>query len=417
MPGEDVTPSLHPDCSLMLQRLERAGVRPVSELSPQAARRLGMRLFDLERQEGEASLLRQLMRLKSATVEQLAAAMARSETELDALLDRLYLSGSVLRQERQPGVVTWSTRLSQQRRTLQDRDLLDRLADPSLPTPIALAASNRLTSQNLALGGCLRARLYRPPTSGAAPLPVVLFAHGGGWVIGSVDTHDSLCRSLCEQSGCAILSVDYRLAPEHPWPAAADDMEWALHWLATHGSDLGLDVNRLGLVGDSAGGNLILVTALAARAAGRCRPRVLVLACATLDPNLAFPSYREQAEAPFLSAADMRWYVSHYQPDTKHWRASPLLGNLRDLPPTLVITASHDPARDDGEVFADRLDGAGGRVTLQRYEGMFHDFILFSSAVAAGRQACSQMARMLRDQLQPDEGPSGPQAPVSPAAP
>ena len=417
MSHQGETEPLHPDCVLILQRLNQAGVRPVSELSPQAARRLGMRLFDLERQEGEASLLRQLMRLKAATVEQLAAAMGRPEAELEQLLDRLYLAGSVLRKERQPGSVTWSTRLSQQRRTLQDRGLLDRLADPAEPLSVGLAQTDRLTSQNLVLGAGLRARLYRPPTTGTAPLPVVLFAHGGGWVIGSIETHDSLCRGLCEQSGCAILSVDYRLAPEHPWPAAADDMELSLHWLATHASDLGLDANRLGLMGDSAGGNLILVTAQAARAAGLCRPRVLVLACPTLDPRLAFPSYREHAEGPFLSAADMRWYVSHYQPDPEHWRAAPLLGDLHDLPATLVITASHDPARDDGEVFADRLDAAGGQVTLQRYGGMFHDFILFSNSLADGQEACARMARMLRDHLQPDAVPSGAATAVSPSTP
>ena len=400
-PGQGTALPLHPDCTALLQRLERAGVRPVSELSPQAARRLGMRLYDLERQQGESSLLRQLIRFKGATIPQLAEAMGRSEAELDHLLDRLYLAGSVLRQERQPGVVTWSTRLSQQRRTLQDRALIDRLADPGQPNPRAQARSDRLTTENLYLGGKLRARLYLPPGCGSGLLPVVLFAHGGGWVIGSIETHDSLCRTLCEQSGCAFVSVDYRLAPEHPWPAAADDVECALHWLVSHGSDLGLDINRLGVMGDSAGGNLALVAAMAARSAGLCKPRALVLACATLDPSLGLPSYRELAEAPFLSAADMRWYVSHYQPDLGHWRGSPLVGDLRDLPPTLVITASHDPARDDGEVFSERLDAAGGQVTLQRYGGMFHDFILFSGAITAGQDACGAIARMLREQLQP----------------
>ena len=279
-PGQGTALPLHPDCTALLQRLERAGVRPVSELSPQAARRLGMRLYDLERQQGESSLLRQLIRFKGATIPQLAEAMGRSEAELDHLLDRLYLAGSVLRQERQPGVVTWSTRLSQQRRTLQDRALIDRLADPGQPNPRAQARSDRLTTENLYLGGKLRARLYLPPGCGSGLLPVVLFAHGGGWVIGSIETHDSLCRTLCEQSGCAFVSVDYRLAPEHPWPAAADDVECALHWLVSHGSDLGLDINRLGVMGDSAGGNLALVAAMAARSAGLCKPRALVLACA-----------------------------------------------------------------------------------------------------------------------------------------
>ena len=172
-PGQGTALPLHPDCTALLQRLERAGVRPVSELSPQAARRLGMRLYDLERQQGESSLLRQLIRFKGATIPQLAEAMGRSEAELDHLLDRLYLAGSVLRQERQPGVVTWSTRLSQQRRTLQDRALIDRLADPGQPNPRAQARSDRLTTENLYLGGKLRARLYLPPGCGSGlPHPV-----------------------------------------------------------------------------------------------------------------------------------------------------------------------------------------------------------------------------------------------------
>ena len=397
--GAPAIATIHPDCTAMLQRLARAGVRSVAELSPQTARRLGMCLYDLERQEGEASLLRQLMRLKSASSTQLAQEMGRTTAEMESLLDRLYLSGSLFRQERQPGVITWSTRISQQRRTLQDRGLMDRLAEPTHATPRPHGPSDRLTTQALYLGSGLRGRLYRPPTTTSAPLPVVLFAHGGGWVIGSVETHDSFCRDLCTRSGCAFLSVEYRLAPEHPWPAAPDDLAQALQWLLAHGESLGLDPARLALMGDSAGANLALVTAMTARDGGLCQPRLLVLACPALDASMGLPSYVEHAEAPYVSAADMRWYYHHYAPDPLHWRASPLYGDLRGLPPCLVITASHDPLRDDGQVFADRLQAAGGEVILQGYEHHFHEFLLFSSAIAAGREACELIAGDLRQRL------------------
>jgi len=383
----------------MLQRLERAGVRPVAELSPQSARRLGMRLYDLERQEGEASLLRQLMRMTSASSAELAERMATTCAEMEQRLDRLYLSGALFRQERQPGVVTWSTRISQKRRTLQDQGLMDRLVEPGHAIPAPKAASDRLTTQTLYLGSGLQARLYRPPSTGKGLVPVVLFAHGGGWVIGSVETHDSFCRDLCSRSGCAFLSVEYRLAPEHPWPAAPDDLARALQWLLLHGEDLGLDPARLALMGDSAGANLALVTAMTARDGGLVQPWVLVLVCPALDASMALPSYVEHAAGPFLSAADMGWFYKHYAPDPQHWRAAPLQGDLRGLPPSLVITAGHDLVRDDGAVLADRLETAGSGVILKCYDDHFHDFPLFSSAIAGGRDACDLIAGELRRRL------------------
>ncbi|MCX5949225.1 MAG: hypothetical protein NTY67_13985 [Cyanobacteria bacterium] len=162
--GATAIATIHPDCTAMLQRLARAGVRPVAELSPQTARRLGMCLYDLERQEGEASLLRQLMRLKSASSTQLAEELGRTTAEMESRLDRLYLSGSLFRQERQPGVITWSTRISQQRRTLQDRGLMDRLAEPTHATPRPHGPSDRLP-RRLSIWGqaCGRGSTGPPP--------------------------------------------------------------------------------------------------------------------------------------------------------------------------------------------------------------------------------------------------------------
>lgn len=399
MPSEAIPsdlPALHPDCERMLERLERAGVRPVHSLSPAAARRQGMRLFDLDRCQGEMRLLRTLLRHPGQGSGALAEACGLSLTEVDQHLQQMLAAGTVRFAERQTGVITWSTRLSLRRRTLTHQQLLSRLAPEDAmaagPTP-----RSSLDSRDLTLPGGLRARLYLPASSTGDPVPVVLFAHGGGWVTGSIETHDSLCRDLCQQSGWAFLSVDYRLAPEHPWPAAPDDMASALNWLLSHGADLAVDPERLALMGDSAGGNLALVTALQACATGSAQPRLLVLICPVLDPSMACPSWQELADAPFLSAADMRWYYGHYGPDRSDWRAAPLLADLKTLPPTLIISADHDIARDEAQLLADRLDQLGRTVWYRPIRGVFHDFVLFAPAIEAARLERSAIAELLRD--------------------
>ncbi|MBD2424285.1 alpha/beta hydrolase [Cyanobium sp. FACHB-13342] len=389
-------PLLTADCQQMLVRLERAGVRAVHELSPEAARRQGMKLFDLDRRQGEMRLLRQLLRQRGLSASELASACGFSLEEVEQHLEQMLASGTVLRAERQKGTVTWSTRLSLRRRTLKHPDLLRKLEPEEGPAAV-LRPRETLLSRELTLTGGLRARLYLPPSATGEPLPVVLFAHGGGWVTGSVDTHDSLCRTLCQGSGWAFLSVDYRLAPEHPWPAAPDDMASALHWLHEHGAKLGVNPERLALMGDSAGGNLALVSALQARAAGWPLPLLLVLICPTVDPSMACPSWRELADAPFLSAADMRWYYGHYAPDPDDWRAAPLRGDLRGLPPTLVISAMHDILRDEALLLGQRLEQEGGTVWQRPVPGVFHDFVLFGQAIAAAHQEQEEIGRLLRE--------------------
>ncbi len=379
----------------MLERLERAGVRPVHELSPQAARRQGMKLFDLDRRQGEMRLLRQLLRQRGMSADDLASACGFSLDEVEQLLQQMLASGTVLRAERQKGMITWSTRLSLRRRTLQHQDLLRKL-EPEEGAAL-LRPRETLLARDLTLTGGLRARLYLPPAGTGESLPVVLFAHGGGWVTGSLDTHDSLCRTLCQGSGWAFLSVDYRLAPEHPWPAAPDDMATTLHWLQEHGANLGVNPKRLALMGDSAGGNLALVTALQARVDGCLPPLLLVLICPVVDPAMACASWRELADAPFLSAADMRWYYGHYAPDADDWRAAPLKGDLGRLPPTLVITAGHDILRDEALLLAERLDQQGGTVWQRPMAGMFHDFVMFAPAIEAAREQQEGIVRLLRE--------------------
>ena len=389
-------PALLSECLVLLDRLAKAGVRPVHQLNPHAARRLGMRLYDLDRQQEDMRLLRRLLRLGQVSAEQLAAAMVLPMAAVLLSLERLHESGVVMRHERQPGSFTWSTRLSMQRRRLQSRMVLDRLAALDHPVLPSQNPRARLTTRNLTLARGLQARLYLPPSPApGSPLPVVLFAHGGGWVIGSIETHDSLCRDLSQRSGCAFLSVEYRLAPEHPWPAAPDDLHQALLWLLRHGGDLGLRVERLALMGDSAGGNLAAVTAMAARDHSLVQPELLVLVCPVLDATMSLPSWEQHALAPFLSAADMRWFYSHYNPDPTHWRGSPLQGELKGLPPALVITASHDPVRDEGQQFAAMLQAEGGTALLRNYPGTFHDFVLFSPAISAANQARDEIAAFL----------------------
>jgi acetyl esterase len=380
----------------MLARLDRAGVRAVHELSPAAARRQGMKLFDLDRCHGEMRLLRRLLRHGGLGSAELAMACGFTQQEAEQHLQQMLASGTVLRSERQPGAVTWSTRLSIRRRTLKHQDLLRKLEPDDLKA-LALRPRGALVSRDLTLPGGLRVRLYLPPTGTGEPVPVVLFSHGGGWVTGSVDTHDSLCRALCQDSGWAFLSVDYRLAPEHPWPAAPDDMAIALQWLLQHGQDLAVDPERLALMGDSAGGNLALVTALQAHASRWVQPLLLLLVCPVVDPTMACPSWRELADAPFLSAADMRWYYNHYAPDIGDWRAAPLCGDLEGLPPTLVISASHDILRDEALLLGDRLQALGIGVWQRPVAGVFHDFVLFAQAITLARQEQAAIARLLRE--------------------
>lgn len=380
----------------MLDRLERAGVRPVHQLTPQGARRQGMKLFDLNRRQGEMRLLRQLLRQRNLRSTDLATACGIGLEEVERHLQQMLSSGTVLRSERKPGEITWSTRLSLRRRTLSHQDLLRKL-EPEEGEAVLRQPRESLVTRDLTLTGGLRARLFMPPCLNSDPLPVVLFAHGGGWVTGSIDTHDSLCRTLCQSSGWAFLSVDYRLAPEHPWPSAPDDMATALEWLREQGANVGINPERMALMGDSAGGNLALVTALHAHVSGGPRPLLLVLICPALDPSMASPSWHKLSNAPFLSAADMRWFYSHYSPDVDDWRASPLQGDLAALPPTLLISASHDILSDEAFFFSERLGQRGGTVWHQAVVGTFHDFVLFGQAIEAASVQQKAIAQVLRE--------------------
>jgi acetyl esterase/lipase len=243
-------------------------------------------------------------------------------------------------------------------------------------------------------------RVYRP--SLADTLPAVMFFHGGGFVICDLESHDRQCRSLANQSGCAVIAVDYRLAPEHRYPSAADDAYAATRYVAEHASEFGIDAGRIAVCGDSAGGNLAAVVALMARDRGGPKLRFQLLVYPVTDFTDGSPSMRE-FNGVFLSVEMMDWFSDSYLPNVADRRqpyASPLLADdLRGLPPAYVITAECDMLRDQGEAYARKLQAAGVPVESKRYDGMIHPFISLGGIVDGGREAIADAAAKLRAAL------------------
>ncbi len=241
-------------------------------------------------------------------------------------------------------------------------------------------------------------RVYSP--GGAAPLPAMLYFHGGGWTICSVETHDATCRELANRAGCVVVSVEYRLAPEHKYPAAAEDCYAATRWVAEKGSEIGVDPGRIAVGGDSAGGNLAAVVALMARDRGG--PALCHQLLIYPVTNFAFdtPSYRDNADGLLLTRAMMEAFWSHYLADATDGArpyASPLRAEcLEGLPRAHVITAEFDPLRDEGEAYAARLREAGSPVVLSRYDGMIHGFFPMGLVIERSRDAVDEAVRELR---------------------
>jgi len=249
--------------------------------------------------------------------------------------------------------------------------------------------------------GEIRMRVYTPRGSG--PFPGLVFFHGGGFVLCSLDSHDGQCRSLANAGGCVVVSVDYRLAPEHRYPAAPEDCYAATQWVAKNGSELGIDTGRLAVGGDSAGGNLAAVTALMARDRGGPALRYQLLVYPVTDFAFDTPSYGENAEGYFLSRDMMRWFWEQYLPDPARGGeayASPLrASDLSGLPPGLCITAEYDPLRDEGERYAARAREAGVDLQTSRYDGMFHGFLAMAAQLNAAREAIAESGAALRAAL------------------
>ena len=252
-------------------------------------------------------------------------------------------------------------------------------------------------------GGAIPVRIYAPKGSQASgrALPGLVFFHGGGWVRGSLATHDILCRALANGGGCVVVSVDYRMAPEHQFPAAVDDSVAATRWVAEHAAEIGVDARRLAVGGDSAGGNLAAAVTLVLRDEGGPSLAYQLLIYPVTDFNFETRSYIDNAEGYMLTREGMRLYWRLYLRDAADGadeRASPLRArDLSGLPPAFVITAEFDPLRDEGRAYAERLQAAAVSTRYREYPGMVHGFVTSAGVVDAGKQAIAEACRALRD--------------------
>jgi acetyl esterase len=262
-------------------------------------------------------------------------------------------------------------------------DALERVENLSVPGP----------------GGDVPVRVYATEHGGLRP--ALVYFHGGGFVFGDLDTHDAVCRALAKESGAVVISVDYRLAPEHKFPAGVEDSYAVTLWVAANAERLGIDAGCIGVGGDSAGGNLATVVAMRCRDAGGPALASQVLIYPVTDvSSFETGSHRELGDGYFLTRGAMEWFTHHYLESAdlaRHPEVSPLLApDLSGLPPALVITAEFDPLRDEGEAYAKRLQQAGVPVTVTRYPGMIHGFVSMRGVLAGGRQAIQEAAEFTR---------------------
>ena len=306
----------------------------------------------------------------------------------------------------------------------QARALLDMMAARGIPPTHTLAVDvarnfyreRRTATQpdprpmaelrNLAAPGPLGAiplRLYRP-RGARNPTPVLVYYHGGGWVIGDLDTHESLCTQLADESGCAVVAVDYRMGPEHRFPAAVNDSVAAFRFIRDQAGALGLDPTRMALGGDSAGGNLAAVVALALRDAGEVSPvKLQLLIYPATDMRALAPSHTSNGQGYLLTSDTITYFREHYIDNPAHcddWRCSPLLHpDLSGLPPALVLTAGFDPLRDEGRQFADALSKAGSSAQYVCFERQIHGFITMGRVLDEAHTAVALCAHALKRAL------------------
>lgn len=307
----------------------------------------------------------------------------------------------------------------------QAKALLDQMAaDPDAPRLIDLppeggremyrAMAGMLDLQGVAIGkvedrtipgpdGEIPVRIYTPVAAGGTG-PALVYYHGGGWVIGDLDTHDALCRTLANEAGCKVIAVDYRLAPEHPFPAAFDDAYAAVKWVEANASEIGIDPNRIAVAGDSAGGNLAAAVCLKAKAEKAPEIAFQLLIYPVTDAPRGTQSYKDFGEGYFLEAEGMDWFWNHYVlssgGDATDPRAAPLrASSFAGLPPAYVVTAGFDVLRDEGKAYAEALKKAGVEVEYVNYEGMIHGFFNLQGALDVSRDAVKAAAKALREAL------------------
>lgn len=271
-----------------------------------------------------------------------------------------------------------------------------RLKLPETPEPVGSVTDIAVDSP----AGDIPVRIYRPDSDAVG---VIVFSHGGGFVFCDLDSHDTLCRSMTNGVGAVVISVDYRLAPEHPWPAAADDVYAVTAWAADHADELQAPDGRLVVAGDSAGGNLSAVTALMARDRGEPPIAGQVLIYPVIGADFETESYRTYATGYYSTRETMQWYWDQYVPDTAdrtHPYANPLNADLRGLPPAIVITAGFDPSRSEGEQFAEALAAAGVPTVHRSYEGGIHGFMTMPG-IELGARARTRLWADIRGTLSP----------------
>jgi acetyl esterase len=275
---------------------------------------------------------------------------------------------------------------------------------PARPVPVAHVEDRSVPGP----AGEIPVRIYHPLDAGAdTALPVLVYFHGGGFVLCDLDSHDSCCRRLANGIGAVVVSVDYRLAPEHPYPAAVEDSWAATEWVAAHAAELGADPARLVVAGDSAGGNLAAVVALALRdAAGAADPSPLafqLLIYPATDMRGVADSHQRNGQGYVLTADTVTYFRGHYIADPAQysdWRASPLLASShRHLPPALVLTAGYDPLVDEGQQYADALSAAGNRVQYVCFERQIHGFVPMSRVLDEARTAVALCCAVLKAAL------------------
>lgn len=267
---------------------------------------------------------------------------------------------------------------------------------PTLPEPVA--DIQHLLIPTLDDGEVL-ARVYIP--EGQEPFPALVYFHGGGWVIANLDVYETTCRRLCNAASCIVISVAYRQAPEHKYPAAVNDAYYATQWIMQNASVLNVDSSKIAVGGESAGANLATVSCLKALDDNGLMPIAQLLIYPVTDSRMNSPSYTEQANANPLNSAMMAWFWNHYLDSPAQGLepyASPLLAlDVSALPPTIVITAELDPLRDEGEAYVQRLRDAGVPVSFARYDGLTHEFFGLAGAVTSAQEAVQKVADELKD--------------------
>jgi len=296
--------------------------------------------------------------------------------------------GEFVKSIRVPGYFPPLPELRQQLRTMvtlmdEPAPALPRIEDIRIPRP----------------AGEIPARIYSPD-AGRTLLPTALYFHGGGWVQGDLDTHHGLCARLAKHAGVLVVAVDYRLAPEHKFPAAVDDCVATYRWVRAHGRDIGADTARVAVAGDSAGGNL---SAVVSQTAGPPAPTCQVLIYPALDFSLDTESHRELTDGHVIPRERVVWYMEQYlrnEADRTDVRASPLRApDLAGQPPTLIVTGGFDPLRDEGQAYADRLRASGVEVVYREYPGQIHAFMSLTKVIPQGASCTLEIAEYLRKRL------------------